>query len=100
MFEQGKFFRDADVNLMEVGDKFEKKSLLTDNLQGEADCVRIGAYIFPFRQMDIPEILSGGSTLVFHTDGKNYLLTKEGACLEKYLELYCWSRQRREEKIS
>lgn len=93
-FEAGRFFREEGVTLYELGEHFALKVLGTAELVSSADGLSIGGHSFSFRDMSVPELLSGGRRVEFSAAGKDYMLEKENACLNKYLELRRWSLER------
>ena len=90
-FERGEFFSDEAVTLSSIGEGFEKTEIITGPLSSSAEGFKIGGELYPFHEMTPPEILSGGRRLEFTCARKSYMLEKENACLNKYVELYKWA---------
>ena len=76
-FEAGRFFREEGVTLYELGEHFALKVLGTAELVSSADGLSIGGHSFSFRDMSVPELLSGGRRVEFSAAGKDYMLEKE-----------------------
>ena len=91
LFERGEFFREDGVELLSIGEGFEQAPVCTGELVSSAEGLSIGGVLYPFREMTPPEILSGGRKLEFTCAGSSYMLAKEQACLNKYVELYHWA---------
>lgn len=90
-FERGEFFAEDGVKLSEVGEGFETVPVASGELSSSAEGLVIGGELYPFRDMTPPEILSGGRKMEFTCGRRSYLLEKENACLNKYVELYHWA---------
>ncbi len=90
-FEAGHFFREEGVTLYRVGEHFRREVLVTAELISSAEGISIGEYEFRFHDMSSPELLNGGRQVEFSALGEDYMLEKDGACLNKYLELRRWS---------
>ncbi len=89
-FREGRFFTDSGVRLYRIDKGFKKSMLLTDDLTSSAEGFAVGDAKFCFCDMPLPEILSGGREMEFTANGINYMIEKDGACLNKYRELYLW----------
>lgn len=87
-FSRGESFSDADVTLYEIGEGFQLAETARGTLTGTAAGLEIGGELYSFEEMTLPEILSGGRKLEFTHGRRNFMLQKEGACLNKYVELY------------
>ena len=93
-FAAGDFFSDPDTELVETTEMFRKTPVLRGTLEGRADGLQIGTYFFPFAELRTPELIGGGAALALTCGGVHYLLQKDGACMNKYLELYLWAKER------
>ena len=75
---------------------FERTELFTGPLSSSAEGFKIGGESYAFHEMSLPEILSGGRRMEFTCGKRSYMLEKENACLNKYVELYKWATGREE----
>ena len=91
-FERGDFPRDKDVTLYEIGEGFAMTELGRGELTSTAEGIELLGERFAFHDMTPPEILSGGRKLEFTAGKRSFMLQKEGACLNKYVELYKWTQ--------
>ena len=82
------------VTLYSVGEGFEHSELARGAFSGTAEGFAIGGELYPFREMSLPEILSGGRRMEFTCGRQSYLIEKENACLNKFVELYKWAKSR------
>ena len=90
-FENGEFFSEDGVTIYSVGEGFERTELFTGPLSSSAEGFKIGGESYAFHEMSLPEILSGGRRMEFTCGKRSYMLEKENACLNKYVELYKWA---------
>lgn len=90
-FDLGEFFSDDGVTIYEIGESFALEPLATARLTSSAEGISIGGMNFAFHEMASPEILSGGRKLEFSCGKRNFMLEKENACLNKYVELCKWA---------
>lgn len=90
-FERGDFPSEGDIEIFEIGENFSQTPLPGGQLKSTAEGLEIGGLTLPFREMTPPEILSGGRKLELTCGKTSYMLHKEGACLNKYVELYKWA---------
>lgn len=95
-FERGEFFSEPDVTLYSIGAGFELTELGRGELNSSAEGLEICGEVFPFHELTAPEILSGGRKLQLSRGKEDFMLAKEGACLNKYVELYKWATGRNE----
>ncbi len=79
------------MTLYEIGEGFALTELGTGELAGSAEGLSLMGESFAFREMTPPEILSGGRKLELTCGKRSFMLQKEGACLNKYVELYKWA---------
>lgn len=93
-FERGEAVVEQDVKISEIGEGFELTYLACGALTGSASGLSIAGEDYPFKDMTPPEILSGGRKLEFTCGGRSYMLEKEHACLNKFVELYLWASGR------
>ena len=93
-FERGEFFDEDGVALYSVGEGFEHSELARGVFSGTAEGFAIGGELYHFREMSLPEILSGGRRMEFTCGRQSYLIEKENACLNKFVELYKWAKDR------
>ena len=96
-FGAGDFPGEDGVTLYSIGEGFEKTELFTGPLSSSAEGFKMAGELYPFHEMTPPEILSGGRRLEFTCGKRSYMLEKENACLNKYVELYKWARGSGEE---
>ena len=92
-FGRGDFPSENGVEIFEIGENFAQTPLSGDLLTSSAEGLEIGGLTLPFREMTPPEILSGGRRLELTCGKRSYLLHKEDACLNKYVELYKWAEE-------
>ena len=90
-FERGDFPHEDGVTLYEIGEGFEQTELGCGELTSSAEGLSLAGESFVFREMTPPEILSGGRRMELTCGKRSFLLQKEGACLNKYVELYKWA---------
>lgn len=90
-FERGEFFSEDGITLYSIGDGFALTELGCGTLTSSADGLELCGERFPFAELTAPEILSGGRKLELSRGKENFMLQKEGACLNKYVELYKWA---------
>ena len=90
-FERGEVITEPDVTLSEVGEGFVLTELAQGTLAADAATLSIGGMRFPLHELTLPEILSGGRKLEFTCGKRDFMLQKEGACLNKFVELYKWT---------
>ena len=90
-FERGEFFSEDGVTLYEIGEGFERTEIFTGPISSSAEGLKIAGDMYPFHDMTPPEILSGGRRMEFTCGKRSFMLEKEGACLNKYVELYHWT---------
>lgn len=95
-FERGEYFSESDVTLYRIGDGFALTELGCGRLESTAEGLELCGERFEFHEMAMPEILSGGRKLELSRGKEDFMLTKEGACLNKFVELYKWSTGREE----
>ena len=95
-FENGEFFSEDGVTIYSVGEGFERTELFTGPLSSSTEAFKIGGESYAFHEMSLPEILSGGRRMEFTCGKRSYMLEKENACLNKYVELYKWATGREE----
>lgn len=89
-FERGEYFRESGVTLYRIGDGFELTEVGTGEISGTSDGLEVCGESFPFHELTMPEILSGGRKMELSRGKENFMVTKEGACLNKYVEQYKW----------
>ena len=94
-FERGEFFSEDGVTLYSIGAGFEQAELCRGEFRSDAEGFYMGGESYPFHEMTLPEILSGGRRMEFSCGKSNYMLAKENACLNKFVELYKWAQEGR-----
>ena len=90
-FERGEVITEPGVTLSEVGEGFVLTELAQGTLAADAATLSIGGMRLPLHELTLPEILSGGRKLEFTCGKRDFMLQKEGACLNKFVELYKWA---------
>ena len=90
-FERGEFFTEEGVQLCRIGEGFELEEIGTGTLTSDAGGLSLCGERFPFHELTAPEILSGGRKLELSRGREDFMLLKENACLNKFVELYKWA---------
>ncbi len=91
-FSSGEIMEEPEVTLCRVDEGFRLTELAHGTLYGTDAGLRMEGVDYPFGKMSPPEILSGGRKLEFTCGKLDYMLLKENACLNKFVELYKWVR--------
>ena len=75
------------MQLCRIGEGFELEEIGTGTLTSDAEGLSLCGERFPFHELTAPEILSGGRKLELSRGREDFMLLKENACLNKFVEL-------------